>query len=109
MSRNWRTNNNYVTVGDWSWDDVLLKSKIQPGPREDDCTIWTGSMSPSGALFGAKKHGLAQMTQARRLIYTSETKQDVSEYSVTMLCGRQECCNIRHFELKPNRRKSKLP
>lgn len=107
MSRSWTTNNNYKTVGLWSWDSVLLKSKIVPGATEDSCTQWLGSMSPTGALFGARKQGLQQMTQARRLAWMEETGKDASPYRFGMLCRNQSCLNTRHFELLPNNRKPK--
>ena len=59
-------------------------------------------MSPSGALMGVYKLGHQQMTQARRLVWMSINKEDVTPYQVTLKCGNQSCCNPEHFEVKKN-------
>jgi hypothetical protein len=100
----YRTQPDYVEYGAWGFHENRLKSKIVPGLTEDDCTTWLGSKSPSGALMGAYRNGLQQMTQARRLVWAMENKQDVSDYSVTLICGNQMCCNSKHFKLKPTNR-----
>lgn len=94
----------YVEYGTWGFDQQRLLSKIVPGPQEDSCTTWLGSQSPTGALMGAWRGGAQQMTQARRLVWMMENKQDVSDYSVTLTCGNQQCCNPQHFLLKPTNR-----
>ena len=108
MSQNWTKNKNYVTVGDWSWDTVRLNSKIKKGDLPLYCDIWQGSMSPTGALFGARKLGLQQMTQARRLVWMEHTGKDATNYQITMSCDNQRCVNPEHFVTKPNNRKPKL-
>jgi hypothetical protein len=50
-----------------------------------------------------------QMTQARRLVYMSETNEDVTPYQVTMKCANQVCVNPHHFELLPTNRPEKTP
>jgi hypothetical protein len=97
----------YKQIGAWGWDDDRLWSKIEVSMDTEECWLYTGgSMSPTGALMGAWKAGVQQMTQARRLVYMSHTKEDVSPYQVTMKCKRQDCLNPNHFELKPNNRKN---
>jgi hypothetical protein len=70
-------------------------------------------MSPSGALLGAFKKDpetgeyRQQMVQARRLLWSSETNEDVGPYQVTMRCQRQDCLNPNHFLLKPSNRPEK--
>lgn len=104
--KNWyKTKPGYREVGQWGWDNDRLWSKIEVSLDTEECWRYFGSMSPSGALLGAFKNGVQQMTQARRLVWMSETNEDVSPYRVTMKCGNQECCNPNHFELKPNNRR----
>jgi hypothetical protein len=101
----------YKEIGAWGWDNDRLQSKIKPGLTDDDCTTWLGSMSPSGALFGAWKiyedETRQQMSQARRFVWMSINNEDVTPYSVTMKCHNQRCCNPRHFEIKPTNRPDK--
>jgi len=94
----------YKKIGAWGWDDESLWSKIEVSLDTEECWLWQGSMSPSGALLGAWKNGLPQMTQARRLVYMSQTNEDVTPYQVTMKCKNQQCVNPNHFELKANNR-----
>jgi hypothetical protein len=94
----------YKSMGAWGWDDHRLWSKIEVSLDINECWLWTGSMSPSGALLGAWKNEVQQMTQARRLVFMSHTKEDVTPYQVTMKCANQACCNPHHFELKKNNR-----
>ena len=97
-----KTKQGYKEIGSWGWDDHRLWSKIEVNLDINECWPWQGSMSPSGALMGAWKDGQQQMTQARRLVYMSQNNEDVTPYRVTMKCGRQDCCNFHHFELKAN-------
>jgi len=94
----------YKKIGVWGWDDTRLWSKIEVSLDQNECWIWTGSMSPTGALMGVWKNEVAQMTQARRVVYMSHTNEDVTPYKVTMKCKNQECVNPNHFELKANNR-----
>lgn len=110
-SKNWyKTQPGYVEYGAWGFDAERVKSKIKPGHSADDCTTWLGAMSPSGALMGAWKKDIdtdtykQQMTQARRLVWMIENKQDASPYSITLTCANQQCCNSRHFIIKPTNR-----
>jgi len=98
----------YKSVGIWGWNDQRLWSKIEVSLDTEECWPWKGSMSPGGALMGAWKEGRGQMTQARRLVYMSQTNEDVSPYQVKMKCHRQDCLNPSHFEIKPNYRKVEL-
>lgn len=101
-----RTNPKFTTIGDWSWDDNRLWSKVEVDLDTTKCWLWQGSMSPSGALFGGYKGGYRQMTQARRLIWMSENKEDVKPYAIKLTCGCQDCVNPRHFRLEENNRKA---
>lgn len=94
----------HLHVGQWSWNNELLWSKIEVSLDTEQCWLWQGSMSPSGALFGAFKNAKAQMTQARRLVWMSENLQDVTPYQITLSCANQQCCNPNHFVVKPNNR-----
>jgi len=99
-----RTKQGFKEVGVWGWNDNSLWSKIEVSLDTNECWLWTGSMSPSGALLGAWKSGSPQMTQARRLVYMSQTNEDISEYQIKMKCRRQDCLNPNHFNLQPNNR-----
>lgn len=94
----------YKQYGSWGWDDHRLWSKIEKTDNDNDCWLWTGAMSPTGALMGAWRNGKQQMTQARRLVWMSVSEEDVTPYSVTLTCNSQMCCNPNHFELKPTNR-----
>jgi hypothetical protein len=94
----------YKHIGAWSWNDEILWSKIEVSLVPDECWLWQGSMSPSGAIFGVRKNGHPQMSQARRLVWMSQNNEDVTPYRVTMKCGCQQCVNPHHFELKSNNR-----
>lgn len=102
----YKTQPGFRELGAWAWDDARLWSKIEVSLNKEVCWLYTGgSMSPSGALMGAWKNGVPQMTQARRLVFMSQTNEDVSPYQVKMKCGRQDCLNPNHFELKPTNRR----
>lgn len=101
-------------VGSWAWNDTRLWSKIDKEPDENGCLNWRGAMSPTGALMGAwKKNPQSevchqQMTQARRLVWSSITNEDVTPYSVTLTCGNQRCCSFNHLVIKPTNRPTML-
>jgi hypothetical protein len=109
----YKTKPGYREVGAWAWNDELLWSKIEVSLDTEECWPWLGSMSPSGALLGAFKKDpetgeyRQQMTQARRLLWSSETNEDVGPYQVTMKCANQTCCNPSHFEIKRSNRPEK--
>lgn len=108
MGRKKHTENpDYKHRGEWSWNDPVLWSHVEVSLNTNDCWLWNGSMSPSGALFGARKNGIAQMTQARRLIWMSQNNKDAAPYRMTMTCQNQQCVNPNHFELKSNNRRDK--
>ena len=99
----------YKQVGHWGWDNDRLHSKIDTQPDENGCLNWRGAMSPTGALMGAWKSTedgsmRQQMSQVRRLIAMDQTNKDISDYQVKPKCGNQRCCEISHYELKPNNR-----
>ena len=94
----------YTTQGPWGWDEDRLHSKINKTPDYNGCHNWQGSMSPSGALMGVYKLGHQQMTQARRLVWMSINKEDVTPYQIKLTCGNQSCCNPEHFLVKKNNR-----
>jgi hypothetical protein len=104
----YNTQPGYTTQGPWGWDNDRLWSKIDQTPDVNGCHNWLGAMSPSGALMGVYKNDHQQMTQARRLVWMSINKEDVSPYSVTLKCGNQSCCNPEHFEIKKNNRERQL-
>ena len=95
-------------VGIWAWNDLRLWSKIDKEPDENGCLNWHGAMSPSGALMGAWKNDRQQMTQVRRLVWSSINNEDVSEHRVTLSCNNQRCCNPEHFVIKVNLRRDML-
>jgi hypothetical protein len=97
----------YKQIGLWGWDDHRLWSKIKKTDDPNQCYLWQGSMSPTGALMGGWKAGVQQMSQARRFVYMSVTGEDVAPYRVTLTCANQRCCNFSHFEIKENNRKNK--
>ena len=97
----------HKTVGQWAWNDNRLWDKIEVSLDPNECWQYFGSMSPSGALLGAWKNGVQQMTQARRLVWMSENNEDVTPYRVTMKCANQACCNPNHFIIKPTNRPEK--
>jgi len=94
----------YTRVGPWAWDNNRLLSKINTEPDVNGCLNWQGSMSGTGALMGAWKNGVQQMTQARRLLWMSVNRVDATPYQITMTCANQQCVNIQHFKLKPTNR-----
>lgn len=94
----------YKKVGVWEFDRLRLWNKIDTTPDENGCHNWSGAMSPSGALMGAWKNGVQQMSQARRFVVMDTTNEDISEHQVSLKCGNQKCCNEQHFVLKPNKR-----
>jgi len=100
-------NPDYKHIGAWSWNDKILWTHVEVDLDTTKCWLWDGSMSPTGALLGAWKNEVQQMTQARRLVYMSETGEDVTPYQITMTCQNQSCCNPNHFELKPTNRPEK--
>jgi len=95
-------------VGSWGWNDLRLWSKIDKTPDENGCLNWQGAKSPTGGLMGGWKNNHQQMSQARRFVWMSINNEDVSPYSVTLICGNQMCCNERHFILKPTNRPGSL-
>ena len=98
----------YTEQGPWGWDDNRLWAKIDKTPDHNGCHNWQGSMSPSGALLGVYKNGHQQMSQARRLVWMSINKEDVTPYQITLKCANQACCNFSHFEVKKNNRGPKV-
>lgn len=108
MGRKKHTENpDYKFMGAWAWNDKILWSKIEVSLDTRECWLWQGAMSPTGALFGARKNGLAQMSQARRFVWMSENNEDSKPYRITLTCHNQQCVNPHHFELKENNRPDK--
>lgn len=89
--------------GPWAWNGDKLMEKMQPG-APDECWTWLGSSGPHGLLFGARKNGRPQMTQANRLIYMTHFKENIEGYQVRMACKNKQCCNWNHFRLEPHNR-----
>jgi len=92
------------TIGAWSWNSDVLWNKIVK-TDDDKCWAWIGSVGPQTNLFGGRKHGEAQMTQARRILYRDVFEQDCDELQIRHSCGNAFCMNWQHFVVKPNQRK----
>lgn len=90
-----------ITYGAWTWDPVLLMSKIKPRAA-NECWGWAGAVSPHSNLMGAYKNGRAQMTQAARLIWQTIHQQDIGELEVRHTCGNRFCTNPQHMFTRPN-------
>lgn len=90
------------SIGEWSWNQDNLKSKIQPGLTELSCSGWLGSTGPETHLFGGFKNGVSQMNQARRLYWMGEYNEDIADKRITMTCKNTHCMNILHMKLAPN-------
>ena len=95
------------TVGAWSWNSTILWSKIV---KTDDasCWAWLGSVGPQTNLFGGTKSGVAQITQARRLLYRDVFDEDCDDKQIKHSCGNPWCMNWQHFVVKPNQRRYRL-
>jgi len=95
------------TVGAWSWNDELLWSKIVK-TDDNSCWAWTGSVGPFTNLMGARKNGVAQMTQSRRLLYRSVFNEDCEDIQIRQTCKNRYCMNPSHFDIKPNQRRFRM-
>jgi hypothetical protein len=105
----YRNKPGYKKVGAWEFDRDRLWAKIDTKPDQNGCHNAKSAWSPSGALMGAWKNGVQQMTQIRRLVLMDVTNEDISEHRITLSCGNQRCCNYKeHFVLKPNKRRTTL-
>ena len=105
MARHKNISSELTQVGVWSWRSNLLWTKIQKGTNSNDCWIWLGNQSKHANLFGVYKNGLAQMTQAQRIIHREVTGEDCEEVSFKHSCGDRWCCNPDHKMMYPNNRK----
>jgi len=91
-----------VTIGEWAYKPELLWEKVVKG-QPDECWTWLGSKSTAANLFGAKKNGVKQMTQANRLIYADTTGEDPGAFEIYHSCNNRFCTNPAHFLTRPNR------
>jgi|TARA_R110000868_G_scaffold46224_1_gene152878 hypothetical protein len=91
------------SVGEWIWNSEILWKKIVQ-TDEDSCWSWIGSTGPQTNLFGARKSGKPQMTQARRILYRDVYEEDCEDKQITMKCKNAYCMNWHHFETQPNQR-----
>lgn len=89
-------------IGEWTYKPELLWEKVVKGDA-NACWTWLGSVSSAANLFGAKKNGVKQMTQANRLIYAEATGEDPTELEIYHTCGNRFCTNPAHFLTRPNR------
>lgn len=89
------------TMGVWSWRSDLLWSKVEQADP-NACWRYLGSTSPHANLFGAKKNGRPQMTQAARLLWMDLHNESVENLEVAHNCGNRFCCNPRHMFTRPN-------
>lgn len=92
------------TIGEWTWNTEIFWKKIVQTDA-DSCWSWIGSTGPQTNLFGARKNGKPQMTQARRLLYRDVYNEDCEDKRITMRCNNAYCMNWHHFDTKPNQRK----
>jgi len=90
--------------GDWEWNSTILWSKIVK-TDDDSCWAWTGAKGTQTNLFGGRKSGQAQMSQARRFLFMDVFEQSCDDLQITHTCGDPWCMNWHHFESKPNQRK----
>jgi len=104
----YKTQPDFRQQGPWGWNEDRLWAKIDLRPDYNGCHNWQGAMSPTGALMGVYKNDHQQMIQARRLVWMSKNKEDVTPYQVRLKCANQSCCNPEHFEIKKNNRGSRL-
>jgi len=93
----------YKTAGEWQWNSKILWSKIVQTDK-DKCWAWLGASGPNTNLFGARRNGKAQMTQARRMLYSDITGEDCQDIQIKMKCKNAYCMNFEHFETLPNQR-----
>lgn len=89
------------TIGAWTWKPDLLWSKVVRA-GEDECWSWQGAVSPHANLFGGKKNGKPQMSQASRFIWMDHTGEDIQDREVIHTCGNRYCTNFSHMLSRPN-------
>ena len=95
-----RASNFTHRVGPWQWNGDNFDTKIV----KEECHQWLGAKGVPGALFGAKKMGKFQMTQARRIAYMQHTGEDIEGMAVRLSCHNRMCVNFAHMSLEPSRR-----
>lgn len=95
------------TLGDWEWNSTILWNNIVE-TDVDSCWSWLGSVGPQTNLFGGRKSGVAQMTQARRILYREVFNEDCDDKQIKHSCGNSFCMNWHHFEVRPNQHKFRL-
>ena len=95
------------TIGEWTWNSDVLWNKIQK-TDDDSCWAWIGSTGPQTNLFGARKAGQPQMTQARRILFRDVFNEDCDDKQIKHTCGNPFCMDWQHFSVKPNQRKYRL-
>jgi hypothetical protein len=89
-------------IGDWAWSSELFWRKVTKG-TDTACWAWTGSTSPYGPLFGAKKLKTdgtyqPQMTQARRILWAEHTGTYLADrQNIFHACGNKNCMNPDHL------------
>ena len=91
-------------IGEWEWNSTVLWSKIVKTDA-DSCWAWLGSVGPQTNLFGGRRKGQAQMTQARRILYRDVFNEDCDDKQIKHSCGNAFCMNWQHFVVRPNQRK----
>lgn len=97
-------NENKKTIGDWTWNSQVLWSKIVD-TDPDSCWAWLGAVGPQTNLFGVRKNGKAQMTQARRILYRDVYNEDCDDLQIRHTCGNKYCMNPHHFSVLPNQQR----
>ena len=89
--------------GAWCFNPVLFHKKYIVN-EITNCWQWQGAQGPQGALFGCLKNNKGQMTQARRVAYMIEHRQDVQELELRMTCHNKMCVNPQHMSVHKNRK-----
>ena len=92
------------TQGEWEWNSTILWSKIKQ-TDDDSCWTWQGSTGPHTNLYGGRKNGFAQMSQARRFLYMDVYNTSADDLQIKHTCGNSYCMNYHHFDVRPNNRK----
>jgi hypothetical protein len=92
------------SIGEWDWNSEILWKKIIQ-TDDESCWTWIGSTGPQTNLFGARRNGKPQMTQARRILYRDVYEEDCDDKQIKMKCKNAYCMNWHHFETTPNQRR----
>lgn len=104
-----KKSNKVKQIGMWAWNSELVLSKVD---KKSDLECWPwmgGSISPGAPLFGARKNGRAQMTQAARILYREYYNEDCEEKEVAHECGSKLCMNPAHWKILDVKKHGAVP